>query len=112
MKNRQYIYIAEESENDDSITPKLKNMKFLEKIVFKILNPIREEIEKSIKSGLKELREENELLKEQVLELTEKMNGLMTDIEKYEKKTNTLMAEYNTKIASSNTRQESMFSTS
>lgn len=35
MKNRQYIYIAEESENDDSITPKLKNMKFLEKIVLK-----------------------------------------------------------------------------
>ena len=54
MKNRQYIYIAEESENDDSITPKWKNMNFLEKIVLKILNPIREEIEKSIKSGLKE----------------------------------------------------------
>lgn len=104
MKNRQYIYIAEESENDDSITPKWKNMNFLEKIVFKILNPIREEIEKSIKSGLKKLREENELLKGQVLELTEKINGLMTDIEKYEKKTNTLMAEYNTKIASSDSK--------
>lgn len=104
MKNRHYIYIAEESENDDSITPKWKNMNVLEKLFSKILSPIKDEIERSINPEIKLLREDNNALKKRVNELSEKLSNLVAVIEKYEKKTDTLMAEYNTKKASSDSK--------
>lgn len=104
MNNKQYIQIAEMSEDEDSITKKWMSMKFLEKFVLKIFTPMIEKMNTSFNQSIQSLRSENKQLQEQLNKLSERYSILSEQVQKDSQKTATLLADYNTKKASSDAK--------
>lgn len=104
MNNKQYIQIAEMSEDEESLTKKWISMKFLEKFVLKIFTPKIEQMSTSFNQSIQNLHSENKQLKEQLNELLEKYRILSEQVQKDSQKTATLLADYNTKKASSDAK--------
>lgn len=98
MSNKKYIYIAEVSSEDDSmnITPKLVNMNFFEKFIMRLFTPLREEIKESLKA----LELKNKELEKLVSDLSQKLSLLSDKVNQNGEKTEALLADYNTKKAS------------
>lgn len=99
MSKKHYFYMAEVSSEDDlmNITPKLANMNFLKKIVQRIF---REEIERSVSKSLNDMSSQNSNLEEKVNKLSKALLDLSERVDRNGKKTDILLADYNTKKAS------------
>lgn len=104
MSNKKYIYIAEESTTDESITPKWKSMKFLENWVQRIFTPIRKEIEDSFAESLEKMRNENAELRQKVSDLSTELSKLSRQVKEDGEKTKKLSAYYNAEKASSESK--------
>ena len=104
MNNKQYIQIAEISEDEESITKRWKSMKFLVKFVLKIFTPMIEQMETSFNQSIQDLRSENEQIQDQLKKLSERHRILSEQVQKDSQKTATLLADYNTKKASSDAK--------
>lgn len=79
-------------------------MKFLEKIVLKTFTQMIEQMSTSFNQSIQNLHSENKQLKEQLNELLEKYRILSEQVQKDSQKTATLLADYNTKKASSDAK--------
>jgi len=104
MDKKEYIYIAEESCVNDEIciTPKWKNMKYIEKIINKILTPIQKTIENSIEDRLKSISESLEKLDKlngEVEKLTNRISTIESRIKLNNEDIQTLRNNYNSKRA-------------
>lgn len=103
MSNNRYIYVFEESTNDDGIiriTPNLTDMKFLEKLVLRSITPKIDEMKATNKRDLETLQQENLRLQKDISNLLEKVNDLSIQLSKNDEKTNKLLERYNTEKAS------------
>jgi len=100
MSNKQYIQIAEVSEDEGSITKKWKSMKFLEKFVSKFFTPVINEM----KDSIDRLNKENEKLRTDLGDLSNRFNQLVDQVQIDSQKTATLLADYNTKKANSDSK--------
>ncbi len=131
----QYIYVAEESINQDevSLTPKWKNMKFLDKIIIRHLTPALREMQVQQSQSIDEIKDaiSNNLipsiqgiqgqqsqstdeinrifkyindLKQENIELKSRLDSICQSIDKNELVTATLLNEYNSKKAGLNSK--------
>lgn len=98
--------MAEVASEDDlmNITPKLASMNFLEKLILRIFTPLRKEIEQSVNKSLSDINLKNSQLEEKVNELSKALLELSKKVDRNGKKTDTLLADYNTKKASSESK--------
>ena len=108
MNNKQYIYVLEESPNDDSITPKWKNMKFLDNLILRVFTPVLKDalnkMNESNSRAFDDLRLENAQLRDEIKKLSKGLNELSERFSKNDEKTNILFAEFNTKKASADSK--------
>lgn len=103
MSNNQYIYVFEESTNDDGIrkiTPNLTDMKFLEKLVLRSITSKIDEMKEANKRDLEALKQENLRLQNGISSLLKTVNELSLQLSKNNEKTNKLLERYNMEKAS------------
>ena len=113
MSNKHYFYVAEVSSEEDllNITPKLASMKFFEKLIIRIISPLRKEIEKSYTDLFKDLNDKNSKLEQKVSDLSEALAKLSKNVDDERDITNTLLADYNTKKASFDSKYKAAINT-
>lgn len=104
MGKKQYIEIVEISDNEECGTKKWMSMKFFENLVYKIFTPIINAQIDSFEKSMQTLRTENEYIKRQLDVLTEKYKNFSEQVQKDSQNITTLLADYNTRKASSDTK--------